>query len=343
MTTPVWAWLALGGVIAALLGADLWVGRRPDAGLRRAVMASGAWVGAGVVFGVVFAVFAGGDLAGQYFGGYLLEKSLSIDNVFVFAMIFASLGVAPVHQRRVLFYGVVGALVLRAGFIAGGAALVERIGWVLDAFAVVLLVAAWRMARGQPFRPERSRMLNLLRRVLPVSTDDHGQHFLVHRKGRLMATPLLLALVTVEGADIVFAADSIPAVFGVTRNTFVIFASNAFAILGLRALYLVFADAMGRFAYLRHGLAVLLGFIGAKMLVDNWFHLPHAATLGVIVGVVGASILASLAWPPRRDTDAERRISFRIHPFSAPSPWPEGRMSVRIEPEQARLDHRAGQ
>lgn len=305
MSAPVWAWLALGGVILILLGADLWAGRRRQTGLRRAVVASVAWVAAGVGFGVVFGIFAGGDLAGEYFAGYLLEKSLSIDNVFVFAMIFASLRVAPADQRRVLFYGVVGALVLRAGFIAGGAALVHRVGWVLDVFAVVLLVAAWRMAAGHPFRPDRSRALGLVRRILPFGAEDNGHHFLVSRGGRWVATPLLLALVAVEGADIVFAADSIPAVFGVTRNTFVIFASNAFAILGLRALYLVFAEALGRFAYLRHGLAVLLGFIGAKMLVDNWFQIPHAATLAVIVVVVGASILASMARPPRAATGAE--------------------------------------
>ena len=305
MTTPMWAWLALGGVLSGLLGADLWAGRRPQAGLRRAVVASAAWVAAGVGFGVVFGAFAGEDLAGQYFAGYLLEKSLSIDNVFVFAMIFASLGVAPSHQRRVLFYGVIGALVLRAGFIAGGAALIERAGWVLSAFAVVLLVAAWRMAAGHPVHPERSRALGLLRRLLPVSAASHGQRFLIRQDGRLLATPLLLALVAVEGADIVFAADSIPAVFGVTRNTFVVFASNAFAILGLRALYLVFAEALGRFAYLRHGLAVLLGFIGAKMLADNWFHIPHAATLGVIVVVVSTSIVASVARPPRPGRGAE--------------------------------------
>lgn len=327
MTAPVWAWLALGGVISGLLGADLWAGRRSRGGPRRAIVASAAWVAAGVAFGGVFGILAGGDLAGQYFAGYLLEKSLSIDNVFVFAMIFASLGVAPAHQRRVLFYGVVGALALRAGFIAGGAALVEQVGWVLDAFAVVLLVAAWHMARGHPTRPRPSRALSVLRRVLPVSPDDHGQRFLVRREGRLVATPLLLALVAVEGADIVFAADSIPAVFGVTRNTFVIFASNAFAILGLRALYLVFAEAVERFAYLRHGIAVLLGFIGAKMLAENWIHLAHAATLGVIVVVVGASIVASLVWPPRHlleiSTSPRRRLQPRLVQYRRDERSPE--------------------
>jgi tellurite resistance protein TerC len=302
MSAPLWAWLALGAAIAGFLAADLWVGRRCRPSLRRAVLTSAAWIGAGVAFGVVFGVFAGEDLAGQYFAGYLLEKSLSVDNVFVFAMIFASLGIGAAQQRRVLFYGVVGALVLRAVFIAGGAALVEHLGWVLDVFAVALLVAAWRMARGHPFRPDSSRALRLVRRLLPMSADADSPRFFSRRDGRLAATPLLLALVAVEGADIIFAADSIPAVFGVTRNTFVIFASNAFAVLGLRALYLVFAEALGRFAYLRHGLAVLLAFVGVKMLADNWLHVPHAVTLGVIVVTVGTSVLASLAWPPRAAT-----------------------------------------
>lgn len=314
MSAPLWAWLALGGTLCALLFADLWVGRRRPNTLGHAVATSAAWIGAGVGFGVVFGALAGQDLAGQYFAGYLLEKSLSIDNVFVIAMLFTAMGIAPVHQRRVLFYGVAGALVMRAGFIAGGTALVDRFGYVLDVFAVALLVAAWRMARGHSFDPGRSRAVRLVTRFLPVSSQMHGQRFLVRRDGQLMATPLLLALISVELADLVFATDSLPAVFGVTRNTFVIFASNAFAVLGMRALYVVFAGAMGRFTYLRHGLVVLLGFIGLKMLAEHWVHVPHPLTLGVIVAVLGVSILASLRHrgapdPPATESDREEQRS----------------------------------
>jgi tellurite resistance protein TerC len=187
VSAPPWAWLALGLILSASLAADLWVGRRCRIGLGYALAASAAWIGAGIGFGVVFGVLAGQDLAGQYFAGYLLEKSLSIDNVFVIAMIFAAMGIHPAHQRRVLFYGVVGALVLRAGFISGGTALVDHFGWALDGFAVALLVAAGRMARGHTFDPGRSRGLRLLARLLPLSDRQDGERFLVRMEGHASA------------------------------------------------------------------------------------------------------------------------------------------------------------
>ena len=299
MSAPAWAWVALGLILSALLAADLRAGRRRPLGLRGAAVASGVWVAAAVAFGLVYGACAGGDLAGQYFAGYLLERSLSIDNVFVIALIFMALGVAPAHQRRVLFFGVAGALVLRAGFIIGGTALVGHFAWVLDVFAVGLLVAAWRLLRGHSFQLEHSRTLRLVRRWVPVDPEETGPGFVVRRGTKWTATPLLLALISVEVADLVFAADSIPAVFGVTRDTFVIFASNAFALLGMRALYVVLAEAMGRLAYLKQALVVLLGFVGTKMLADHWVHIPHWVTLLVIVAVLGLSVLASALRPPR--------------------------------------------
>ncbi|HEX5268232.1 MAG TPA: hypothetical protein VFW24_15810 [Acidimicrobiales bacterium] len=206
MRTPVWAWCALVGVIAALLAVDLYTGRHATQSLLRALVTSGAWIVAGIGFGAVLGVLSGPGVASQYFAGYALEKSLSIDNVFVFAMIFTGLGVPSFQQRRVLFYGVVGALVLRAGFIAGGAAALQRFGWVLGAFAVFLLVAGVRMARGGPHVGSGgSRAVRLLSRVLPVSAQADGERFWTRAGGRRAATPLFVALVAVEAADIALA------------------------------------------------------------------------------------------------------------------------------------------
>ncbi len=301
MSGSLWSWAAATALIAVLLVVDLRVnGRGRQLTMARAAVATGLWIGVGLGFGAVYGAFHGGAVTEQYFTAYLLEKSLSLDNVFVFALLFEALAVPEPHRRRVLYFGVVGALVLRAVFISGGAALLDRLSWTLYVLGAVVLAAGIHMAlsREQP-DPGRSAALRFARRVIPVTEGYEGDRFFV-RRGTLVATPLLLALVAVETSDIVFAADSIPAVFGVTRDAFVVFTSNAFAVLGLRSLYFVLAGALERLRYLRQGLAVILVFIGAKMLLEPFVHVPDLLSLAVLAAIVAAATLLSLRAPDEK-------------------------------------------
>ncbi|HUZ10313.1 MAG TPA: TerC family protein [Acidimicrobiales bacterium] len=300
MSAPTWAWFAVSGLIAALLAIDLAMNREGhEPGLRRSLAASALWISVSVAFGVVLGLAQGSVVATQYFAGYLVEKALSIDNIFVFALLFRSLAVPRGLQHRVLYYGVIGALVLRAGFIAAGASLLERFSWVLYFFGALLVVTGTRMLRGQSnVDPARNIAVRALRKVVPVTPNYVGGSFFVRIDGRLFATMLLVALVTVETTDVLFATDSIPAVFGITTDVFVVFTSNAFAVLGLRALYFVFADAMDRFSYLHYGLAAVLVFIGVKMLLASVVDIPVLVSLGVIVVLIGTATLASV-WHAR--------------------------------------------
>jgi tellurite resistance protein TerC len=306
--TPAWAWMAAGSVIAGLLAIDLIV-NRGQPGMRRAVLVSVAWVGAGIVFGIAILVGQGGDAGQEYFAAYLVEKALSVDNIFVFALLFQAFAVPAAYQHRVLFAGVLGALVLRGGFIAAGAALLEHLSWAFYLFGAFLLVAALRMARGGVrVDPRGGLVLRSLRKVMPVSEDFDGPRFLTRRDGRLCATPLLAALIAIETTDVIFAADSIPAAFGVTTDMFIVFTSNAFAILGLRALYFVLAGAMERFSYLSQGLAVMLAFIGAKMILAQVVHIPTVISLGAIVTIIAAAVVLSVR-KERRAAAGERRLA----------------------------------
>jgi len=295
MTVPAWAWIATVAVFVLLIATDLVVTRGRDSGLRSAALLSAAWVGAGLAFGGVLWLWQGPATAGQYLGGYLLEKALSVDNIFVFVLLFGSLAVPVPLQRRVLHLGVLGALALRAAFITAGGALLGHAGWIFYVFGALVLLAGVRMLRpGAPADPEKNVAVRALRRLLPVTGDYDGGRFLTRAGGRLLATPLLVALVAIETTDLVFALDSIPAVFGITRDVFVVFTSNAFAVLGLRALYFLLAGAVDRFTYLKQGLAVLLMFIGVKMLVSPFVHVPVTGSLSVIVAVVAGAVAASM-------------------------------------------------
>ncbi len=293
---PLWSWFAVGGLITVLLVADLGFNRHAGTPtLGRAVATSGVWIAAGVGFGVLLGAFRGSATAEQYFAGYLLEKALSIDNVFVFALLFQAFAVPDRCRHRVLYYGVVGALVLRGAFIAGGAALLGEFSWVFYVFGALLVVAGARMLRGETEpTPERNPVVRAVRAVLPVTDDYVGDRFVTRFDGRRLVTPLLIALVAIETTDLVFALDSIPAIFGITRDVFIVFTSNAFAVLGLRALFFVFAEALGRFPYLKYGLAAILVFIGVKMLLQPLVHIGIAVSLGVIAVAVAASIAASV-------------------------------------------------
>ena len=304
-----WAWVALITVIVVLLVADLLiVHRRPHAiGFREAAIESSVWIALGLAFTVIVAVWAGGDAAGEYLAGYAIEKSLSVDNVFVWAVLLSYFAVPAEYQFRVLFWGVFGALALRAGFIFGGVALLESFEWVLYLFGVFLVITAVRIARhsGTEVHPEHNPVLRFVRRVVPSTTEYDGQKLFTRRNGALLATPLFVVLVLIESTDVVFAVDSVPAILAVSREPFIVFASNAFAILGLRALYFLLAGMAGRFRYLNVGLGVILGFVGVKMLLADVFHVPIVISLAVIVATLAVAVLASLH-AERRDEVAQR-------------------------------------
>jgi tellurite resistance protein TerC len=307
MTVPVWGWAGTLAVFAALMAADLVLAKRAGGGLRAAAGLSALWIAAAVVFGGLLWLWQGPAVAGQYFAGYLLEKALSLDNIFVFVLLFASLQVPVPLQRRVLHLGVVGALVLRGGFIAAGGALIDHVSWIFYVFGALVLLAGVRMFRPAAASAEENLTVRWLRRVLPVTGGYAGGRFLARVGGKTMATPLLVALAAVEITDLVFALDSIPAVFGVTRNLFVVFTSNAFAVLGLRALYFLLAGTMDRFSCLRQAIAILLVFIGVKMLISPLVHLPVTVSLAAIIAVAGGAAALSLLREERRPGRAVRR------------------------------------
>jgi len=310
LDVPLYLWVAVAGGIALALALDLFVLHRDahEVSMREAALTSAAWIAVGVAFGIGVWWFAGADRAGEYFAGYLIEKSLSVDNVFVFALLFSYFAVPAKYQHRVLFWGVVGALILRAGFIAAGAALLEQFHWVIYVFGGLLLVTGIKMLRssGHSVDPGRNPVLRLLRRRVAMTDEYHGQRFFVRQGVRWVATPMLAVLVAIETTDVVFAVDSIPAIFAVTDEPFLVFTSNAFAILGLRALYFLLAGMMGRFVYLKTGLAAILLFVGAKMLLTEVWKVPIALSLLVIASILAVAVVASLRQPepepePERD------------------------------------------
>ena len=255
------------------------------------------WVLFGVAFGGLVWFLYGAEFGQQYFAGYLIEKSLAVDNVFVWAIIFTFFAVPREYQHRVLFFGVLGALVFRGLFIAAGSAIIAGAGWVLYLFAAFLLFTGYRMLRqrDEHIDPGKSRALKLFRRHVPMTDAFHGQRFLIRKGGVLLATPLLAVLVLVEVTDIIFAVDSIPAIFAVTDEVFLVFTANAFAILGLRAMYFLLADLIHRFVYLKAGLALVLIWVGIKMALKiDVYYIPTPVSLAVITAILGVSIGASL-------------------------------------------------
>lgn len=283
--------------VLALLALDLGVLNRGTAvlPLRAAVAMTALWLAVAIAFGVGLFAWRGSEDGVAFFAGYLLEYSLSLDNVFVFVLIFSAFRVSAALQRRVLFWGVLGALVMRGLMIGVGVALVERFSAVLAVFGVFLVVSGIRMARQreEEVRPAGNRLTALVRRLVPVTDGYEGDRFFVRRGGRLMATPLLVVLLTIESTDLVFALDSVPAVFGITTDGFVVYSSNILAVLGLRSLYFVLSEAVGRLYYLRLGLAAILVFVGLEMVLGRWVEVPVAVSLVAIVVCLGLSGLAS--------------------------------------------------
>jgi tellurite resistance protein TerC len=295
-----WQWLTLLGIIVALLLVDLLVVHKEahEIRTREAAIESAAWISIGVGFSLVVLWWFGGPATGEYISGYLIEKSLSIDNVFVWALIMAYFKVPQKYQHRVLFWGIFGALVMRAIFIFAGVALIEAFDWVLYIFGGFLIFTAVRMLTSgdEEYNPAESKFMRFVNRVVPSTDQLDGPHLFTKVNGKRLATPLFAVLVLVEFTDVIFAVDSVPAVLAVSHEPFIVFSSNAFAILGLRALYFLLADLHARFRYLQTGLAVILAFVGVKMIISQlWdFHINTFLSLGIIAVILAVSIAASL-------------------------------------------------
>jgi tellurite resistance protein TerC len=291
-------WISFTGLVVALLAVDLFVIGRGGRGLsmRTAARWSATLVAVALLFGVHLLVSEGAGPAAEYYAGYLIELSLSVDNLFVFLLLFQYFAVPAQAQPRVLHWGVLSAILMRGVMIVAGVLLLQRFTWLIYLLGVVLVVTAVRMFRQDEIRvePERNPLVRLARRFLPITPAYEGSRFFVRSHRGWLATPLLLVLLVVEWTDLVFAIDSIPAIFAVTRDPFIVYSSNVFAIMGLRSMFFVLADAMSRFAYLKPGVALILGFVGCKMILSAWIHLPVGISLGVIASVLAGSILLSV-------------------------------------------------
>lgn len=281
-------------------------------GIKEALAWSGLWVAVSCLFaGWLYIELAGNPVYGaavakekvlEFFTGYILEKSLAVDNIFVFLMIFGYFKVAPKYQHRVLLYGVLGALVLRAVMIFIGVALVRQFEWILYLFGAFLLYTGISMMKSEEDEEDLSgnRLLGVVKKIIPVGSEFHGDKFFTIENGKKIATPLFLVLIMIELSDVIFAVDSIPAVFAVTTDPFIVLTSNIFAVLGLRAMYFLLADVAERFVFLKYGLAFVLSFIGLKMLMMHWVHIPISISLSVVFGALGASILTSLIYTKKQ-------------------------------------------
>ena len=270
--------------------------------LREAFLWSVVWVTLALGFcGLVF-YWKGSVKALEFLTGYVIEESLSIDNLFVFLILFSYFRVPRQYEHKVLFWGIVGVLVTRGIFITAGVALIERFHWILYVFGLVLIVTAFKLAveKDKEVQPEKNVILKLFRKMMPVTSDYHGAKFFVKREGQFCATPLFVALLVIESTDIVFAVDSVPAVLGITRDPFIVYTSNIFAILGLRSLFFLLSGIMGLFHHLHYGLAFILAFIGLKMLIGGFVHIPVSLALAIIAMTLALSITASMIWPKKK-------------------------------------------
>ena len=296
-------WLGFAALVVVVLVIDLGIFNREAHVVkpREALIWTGVWVALALAFNVFVWQSYGANAAEEFITGYAIEKALSVDNLFVMYAVFAAFSIAPIYQHRVLFWGIVGAVVMRTIMVFAGTALLASFHWLIFVFGGFLIVTGLKMLirRDERPHPENSRLLRALRKVIPFSEDDKGGHLFVRVAGKRAATPLFLALVAIEGADAVFAVDSIFAIFAVTTDPFIVLTSNVFAILGLRSLYFVLSGAAERFKYVQPGLALVLVFVGAKMAISDWVKIPVLASLAVIVLLVGGSILLSLVRPSR--------------------------------------------
>ena len=307
MVDNVWVWAGFNLFVLAMLALDLGVFHRTahKVGFKEAIGRTGAWIVLALVFNVGVYHWLGSQLALEFLTGYLIEKSLSVDNIFVILMIFTYFRVPERYQHKVLFWGILGALAMRAVFIFAGVALIQRYHWVVFVFGGFLVLSGLKMAlpKSEEIELDRNFVLRLTRKFVPMTADYEGGSFFVQRERRWVATPLFAALIMVEATDLIFAVDSIPAILAVSKDPFIVYTSNAFAILGLRSLYFAVAGLVEVFHHLKFGLAAILVFVGTKMLISDFYKVPTGIALGVVLGVLCLSIFSSLlfpAAPPRR-------------------------------------------
>jgi tellurite resistance protein TerC len=302
-------WIAFNVFVLGMLAIDLGVFHRKAHAVttREATVWCFVWVSLGLIFNAGIYIWMGPEKGLEFFTGYLIEYSLSVDNIFVFIIILTYFSVSPSHQHRVLFWGILGALIMRGVFIGAGALLLQTFHWVIYIFGAFLVFTGIKMITNDEtsVHPEDNPVIKVLRRVMPISPQFEGQRFFVKRDGKWAATPLFVVLLVIESTDLIFAVDSVPAIFAVSQDPFIVYTSNVFAILGLRSLYFLLAGIMDLFIYLRYGLGVVLGFVGVKMLLVDIYKIPIGLSLAVVAGVLAISIVASLLARPK-DTRAER-------------------------------------
>jgi TerC family integral membrane protein len=319
MDAPIWLWIGFNLFVLAMLALDLGVFHRKSHAVsgKEALTWSLVWISLSLVFNVIIYFFwdrmmpessyTNAEAALAFFTGYLIEKSLSVDNIFVFILIFSFFGVPAAYQHRVLFWGILGALLMRGALIAVGAALLEQFHWIIYVFGAFLIFTGIRMAlhREEEIHPDQNPVVKFFKKLMPVTEQFEKDKFFIRRAGKILATPLFLVLLIVESTDLVFAVDSIPAIFAVTREPFIVYTSNVFAILGLRALYFLLANVMDKFQYLKLGLSAVLTFIGIKMVIVDLYHIPVGISLAIVASILTISVLASL-WKAKTE-EAERR------------------------------------
>lgn len=295
--------------IAVMLAIDLGIFNRKDheVKVKEALVWSGVWVALALSFNAVIYLWRGPEVALQFFTGYVIEKSLSIDNIFVFLQVFAWFSVPAVYQHKILFWGVFGAIVMRAIFILAGVALLTRFHWIIYVFGAFLVFTGVKMviAKDKEVHPEKNPLIRLLGRFMPISRDYEGGKFIIRKSGVIMATPLMVVLLVIETTDVIFAVDSIPAILAITTDPFIVFSSNLFAIMGLRSLFFALAGVVKKFYYIHYGLAAILVLVGVKMIVSDFYKLPSAAALAAVAAILSFSMIASVIWP-RRSQDVER-------------------------------------
>lgn len=309
MTDNPWLWIGFNAFVLLMLALDLGVFHRKAhvVTFRESIGWTVAWISLALVFNLGIAHYMGGEKGLEFFTGYVIEKSLSVDNVFVFALLFSYFAVPPIYQHKVLFWGILGALVMRAAMIFLGAALIAKFAWIIYVFGAFLILTGIKMIvkREEEIHPENNPLVRWFKKIMPVTDDYREDRFFVKENGVRMATPLFVVLLLVECSDLIFAVDSIPAIFAVTKDPFIVYTSNVFAILGLRSLYFALAGVLDKFHYLKLGLGFVLTFVGVKMLLahTSWKIDTHVS-LGVIVVILAASVVASLVWPKKHEVPA---------------------------------------
>jgi tellurite resistance protein TerC len=328
VATNIWFYVVFNAFVLGMLALDLGVFHRSAhvVRAREAAIWTGVWVTLALLFAVGLFIYEGKDVALTFLTGYLIEESLSVDNIFVIVMIFSYFGVPRMYQHRVLFWGIVGALVMRGTFIWLGALLLEQFHWIIYIFGGLLIVTGIRMAirHDEAFDAEKNVIYRLARRTLPFTTNYDGQKFFTRVNARRVATPLFLVLIMVEFTDLIFAIDSIPAIFAITRDPFLVYTSNIFAILGLRSLYFLLAGVLGKFHLLKYGLAVILVFVGTKMVGSGFFHVPIELSLLIILGTLVVSVVGSLFVPAPKVAEVEGTTGSIFGTTPGPGPGPSG-------------------